>query len=270
MTIATAPPMIVNHGMLPSASMGIMCIGLFEFVVLGFGYFTVQRKTACHDARDLDRLARGDCHIAFGPGRRGITRARLHVSDFAHTVLRNGCVNRAIMPTTVDSRDSLELWVFSNTLLKNQRVTRAMPAPHPTDSGALSQTLCVAGMRVKTRPNAPNAVTNDASTVGLKKEIVAKPVWSKPASAWPPVPTSCGRRARRRNAGHGADKGKNQSNNQADSVDKRFHNTSLVFRRVKANQSRRKPERESWFYGCCTPHIMCLSNTRSVTAASII
>jgi hypothetical protein len=55
-------------------------------------------------------------------------------------------------------------------------------------------------------------------------------------------------------AGRGADKGKNQSNNQADSIDERFHNTLLVFCWSKSPiPSRRKPERKSRFYGCRTP-----------------
>ena len=50
-----------------------------------------------------------------------------------------------------------------------------MPAPHKTASGALSQTLCVAGMRVKKETRRRLSQTMPAPQ-GLKKEFV-KPVW---------------------------------------------------------------------------------------------
>jgi hypothetical protein len=71
-------------------------------------------------------------------------------------------------------------------------------------------------------------------------------------------------------AGRGADKGKNQSNNQADSIDERFHNTLLVFCWSKSPiPSRRKPERKSRFYGCRAPPHNALIKQHFTQIASI-
>ena len=49
--------------------------------------------------------------------------------------------------------------------------------------GALIQTLLVAAIWQKIKPNAPKAVIKLASTVGLKKEIPGTPSELNPASA---------------------------------------------------------------------------------------
>jgi len=85
-------------------------------------------------------------------------------------------MTEAVWPTTLPMRDSLELWVRLNIALKRTNTSQATTHPPTAESGALAQTLLVAGIRVRIRPNAPNAVTNDASTVGLKNEMPGIPV----------------------------------------------------------------------------------------------
>jgi len=51
------------------------------------------------------------------------------------------------------------------------------------ESGALMTVLLVAGNWVKISPKPPNAVTNDAMTVGLKMEMPGMSLLSAPASA---------------------------------------------------------------------------------------
>ena len=94
-----------------------------------------------------------------------------------------GVAMEAICPTSVATCASLELCVLSNTVLKSQKTAAAIANPPIADSGPLAQTELVAGILEKIIPKAPNAVINDAITVGLKNDISVMPLWSKPASA---------------------------------------------------------------------------------------
>lgn len=87
-----------------------------------------------------------------------------------------GVIIEAVIPTSVQTRDSLELWVFSNIALKNQNTSAAMTAPLTEAAGALIHMLLVAGILEKIIPKAPKAVTKEAKTVGLKKEIPGMPL----------------------------------------------------------------------------------------------
>jgi hypothetical protein len=89
----------------------------------------------------------------------------------------------AVIPTSVATRDSLELCVLRNIELKSQSTAAATSPPPASDSGALAQGLEVNPIRLKINPNAPNAVMKLAITVGLKKDIPGTPLWSNPASA---------------------------------------------------------------------------------------
>jgi len=91
-------------------------------------------------------------------------------------------------PMSEATRDSLELCVCLNIQLKSRKATDAMLNPATAEIGALTQTFFVASIRLRIKPQAPNAVTKQASTVGLKNERPGTPLWSYPASAWPPGP----------------------------------------------------------------------------------
>src|ERR1700677_2049406 len=93
----------------------------------------------------------------------------------------------AVCPIKVLTRDSLELCVLLNTVLKNHRTASATIKPATSEMGALIQKLCVASIRVRIKPTAPNVVTKLANTVGLKKEMPGSPSWARPDSAWPPA-----------------------------------------------------------------------------------
>ena len=82
----------------------------------------------------------------------------------------------AVCPMSDATRDSLELWVCLNMKLNSENATNAMISPATADAGALIQTGRVASIRVRMMPQAPKAVTNDASTVGLKNEIPGRPL----------------------------------------------------------------------------------------------
>jgi hypothetical protein len=94
-----------------------------------------------------------------------------------------GVTMDAAWPTSELTWDSLELSVFRNIVLNSQNTSSAMVPPAKAEIGALIQWLLVTGMLCKINPHAPNAVTNEAITVGLKNEIPGTPLWSKPASA---------------------------------------------------------------------------------------
>jgi hypothetical protein len=53
-----------------------------------------------------------------------------------------------------------------------------MTTPAIAEMGALIQTFFVASTRLRIKPQAPNAVTKQESTVGLKNEMPGTPLWS--------------------------------------------------------------------------------------------
>src|SRR5437762_9682023 len=94
----------------------------------------------------------------------------------------------AVCPTREATRTSLELCVCLNMALKSRKAKEAIATPATAEIGALTHGEKLTRLRIS--PQAPKAVTKQESTVGLKKEIPGTPLWSYPASAWPPVPTS--------------------------------------------------------------------------------
>jgi hypothetical protein len=60
-------------------------------------------------------------------------------------------------------------------MLKSQSTVPAINNPPKRDKGVLTQTLLVAGMREKIRPNPPKAVMNEQIVVGLNGEIPGMP-----------------------------------------------------------------------------------------------
>src|SRR5215469_1155790 len=98
-----------------------------------------------------------------------------------------GVMMAAVWPTSLDTRDSLELSVLLNIKLKNHRKTSAMINPDTREMGALIQTLLVALICERIKPTAPKVVTKLASTVGLKNEMPGSPWLARPDSAWPPA-----------------------------------------------------------------------------------
>ena len=82
----------------------------------------------------------------------------------------------AVCPIKSPTRDSLELWVCLNMALKSKNATPAMAAPATAEIGALIQIFLVASIRLRINPHAPNAVTKQARTVGLKNEIPGTPL----------------------------------------------------------------------------------------------
>ena len=80
----------------------------------------------------------------------------------------------AVIPARVLTRDSLELSVCRNIHLNRKKVMAAITTPAMEEIGALTQTG--EPIFVKMMPQAPKAVTNEESTVGLKNEIPGTPL----------------------------------------------------------------------------------------------
>ncbi len=94
-----------------------------------------------------------------------------------------GVMTVAVIPTSVATRDSLELSTLWKTVPNSQTTPAAMTNAPSSAKGALIQGLRVAPMREKINPKPPNAVINAVMVVGLKGDRPGMPVSWKPASA---------------------------------------------------------------------------------------